>query len=144
MTQDEFLSSVKSNGALLAPGNSDRQIAITNSTLQNIRAATLPTFMIELYKSTGGIILGNGYIYGPTELKLTDKYPVPSIVDVNSEIASIACMRGKTVFGRNDLFWFAFDAFGTCFMLDNLTLRTMRQYQDPYRALTDCLIVGKL
>lgn len=144
MSQAEFLSSMKSNGALLAPGVSDREISITNSTLQNLRAATLPQFMIELYKSTGGIILGDGYIYGPTELKLTGKYPVPSIVDVNNEIASISIMRGKTVFGRNDLFWFAFDAFGTCYMLDNLTLRTMRQYTDPFRALIDCLIVGKL
>jgi hypothetical protein len=48
------------------------------------------------------------------------------------------------VFGRNDLFWFAFDAFGTCFMLDNTALRPLRKYDDPWRALTDCMIVGKM
>jgi hypothetical protein len=51
---------------------------------------------------------------------------------------------GKTVFGRNDLFWFAFDAMGNCFMLDNLTLSQLRKYDNPYRAMLDCLIVGKI
>lgn len=143
MTTDEFISLMKSNGAWLAPGVDDRQIALTNSTLQNLRAATLPMFMIDLYKKTGGLVLGNGYIFGPAELALAAQYPVPSITQINNEIATIASMRGKTVFGQNDLFWFAFDAFGTCYMLDNLTLQPMRQYTDPYRSLVDCLIAGK-
>ena len=59
-------------------------------------------------------------------------------------LSNIATIRGKTVFGRNDLFWFAFDAFGTCYMLDNLNLRVLKKYDDPYRAMLDCLIVGKI
>jgi hypothetical protein len=51
---------------------------------------------------------------------------------------------GKTVFGRNDLFWFAFDTMGTCYMLDNLTLSILRKYDDPHRAIIDCLVVGKI
>ena len=43
-----------------------------------------------------------------------------------------------------DLFWFAFDAFGNCFMLDNTNLNCLRQYDDAYRAMTDCLVAGKL
>ena len=51
---------------------------------------------------------------------------------------------GKTIFGMNDLFWFAFDTNGQCMMLDNLTLSTLRKYDDPYQAMLDCLIVGKI
>ncbi|MDL2295974.1 hypothetical protein LJC18_04175 [Lachnospiraceae bacterium OttesenSCG-928-E19] len=144
MTRDEFLSSIKSNGATFAPPSPDNLLSLTTSALQNLRAAMLPEFIIELYKITGGIVLGDGYIFGPAENKTMHKYPVPTIVQINTEIAHVESMRGKTVFGRNDLFWFAFDAFGTCYMLDNLTLRPVRKYDDPWRALTDCLIVGKL
>lgn len=144
MNIDEFLSSIKSNGAMLAPPVAERAITLASTSLQNIRAAMLPMFIIELYKHTSGIVLGDGYIFGPAEFNLTNKYPIPSIVQINREISGLPHMRGKTVFGRNDLFWFAFDAFGNCYMLDNLTLNPVRKYDDPYRAMTDCLIVGKL
>lgn len=135
---------MKSNGAIFAPGTDDRAITLVSQSLQQMRAATLPLFIIELYKSVGGIILGDAYIFGPAEIAMTRKFPVPNIVQINNEISGIESMRGKTVFGRNDLFWFAFDAFGTCFMLDNLTLKPLRKYDDPWRALADCLIVGKM
>ena len=144
MNLDEFLSSVKSNGALFAPPSNDKLISLASSGLQNIRAATLPIFMIDLYKKCGGIILGSAYIFGPDEINITHKFPVPSILEVNREISKIPEIHGKTVFGHNDLFWFGFDAFGTCFMLDNLTLKVMRKYEDPFRAMTDCLVVGKI
>jgi len=144
MTKDEFLSLLKSNGAIIAPATEERLVKIASGGLQQIRAAMLPQFIIDLYKDTGGIILGDAYIFGPDENKTTTKFPVPNIVQINSEISYLPHMRGKTVFGRNDLFWFAFDAFGTCFMLDNLTLNLLRKYDDPWRAMLDCLIVGKL
>ena len=144
MTRDEFLSSVKSNGAVLAPAAEEHMIVIASSALQSIRCAMLPEFMIDLYKTAGGLVLGDGYIFGPSELTVTRKFPVPSIVQINNEISGLAQMRGKTVFGRNDLFWFAFDVFGACFMLDNLTLSQIRKYEDPWRALSDCLIIGKM
>ncbi|MDR0726828.1 MAG: hypothetical protein LBF37_02070 [Rickettsiales bacterium] len=144
MTRDEFLSSIKSNGAAFAPAATDISITLAINGLQAIRAATLPLFIIDLYKVVGGIVLGDAYIFGPSENKITRKFPVPSILDVNNEISGLPQMRGKTVFGRNDLFWFAFDAFGVCYMLDNTTLKPLRKYDDPWRALTDCLIVGKM
>jgi hypothetical protein len=144
MTTNEFLSSIKQNGALFAPPSDDRMITLASNTMQNIRAAMIPMFMVELYKQTGGIILGDAYIFGPGELTMTNKFPVPTIMQINSEISGIQSMRGKTVFGRNDLFWFVFDAFGICYMLDSLTLKPIRKYDDPYRAMTDCLIVGKM
>lgn len=144
MTQNDFLSGIKSRGAILATPISQGQITLTTTTLQRMRMAMLPFFMTELYRATGGINLGNGYIFGPTDITFNNSYPVPSIIKINKELVSIPALRGKTVFGRNDLFWFAFDAFGVCYMLDNLNVRELRKYDDSYRAMSDCLLGGKL
>ena len=144
MTRDEFLSAIEKRGAQFAPAAGAREITLAGNALQAMRAAMLAPFIIELYSATGGINLGSGYIFGPTEWTENRRFPTPSIVDVNKEISNMPNMRGFTVFGRNDLFWFAFDAFGVCYMLDNLTLRRLRKYDDPYRAMTDCLIAGKI
>ena len=66
------------------------------------------------------------------------------LLKINDDISVLGKTVGKTIFGRNDLFWFAFDAFGTFYMLDNLNLTPLRRYDDPYRAMTDCLISGKI
>ena len=144
MTCNEFLSAIKSRGAHIMPPATPNQIALTNTALQQRRCAMLPAFMSELYQQTGGINLGNGYIFGPNEIPQGLRYPAPTILAINEDMANTPQVSGKTIFGRNDLFWFAFDAFGTCYMLDNLTLSPLRKYDDPYRALTDCLIAGKL
>ncbi len=144
MNCDEFISLMKSHGALFAPPAMESSIALANSALQNIRAAILPKFMTDLYSHTTAINLGNGYIFGPTQVARGTKHPIPSITEINSDLTGISSMRGKTVFGRNDLFWFAFDAFGNCFMLDNLNLNTLRKYDDAFRAMSDCLIAGKI
>lgn len=144
MNQNEFLSYMKTNGATLVAGVAENIITTISSNLQHLRAATLPPFMIDLYKIVGGIILGDAYIFGPEEINIVKKFPIPSIQQVNREVSELPQIRGKTIFGRNDLFWFAFDAFGECYMLDNLSLKPIRKYDDPWRALSDCLIVGKL
>ena len=143
MTLAEFLIDVKKHGALFWPRAIPRDITLANSELQTRRCARLPEFMLKMYSTTAGINLGNGYIFGPTELVKGNLYPVPGICEVNSQMAGNSALHGMTVFGRNDLFWFAFDAFGKCYMLDNLNLKKIRTYDDPYRALTDCLIAGK-
>lgn len=144
MTQQEFLTNLSERGAFLAPPASIGQVNLININLQNLRAATLPVFIVNLYKQCGGINLGSGYIFGPSEFVIGNKHPVPSIFEINRELTNIAALRGKTVFGRNDLFWFAFDSFGKCAMLDNLGLNTLRKYDDPYRAMFECLIGGKI
>ena len=143
MTRDEFLSAMKSRGAFIAPAATPQQITNTNSVLQHIRAAILPMFMIEFFATTSGISLDSGYIFGPNEFDNGPRTPVPNVIDINREFGTLPGTSGKTIFGRNDLFLFAFDTFGVCYMLDNLSLRVLRKYDDPYRAMTDCLIAGK-
>ncbi|MCM1294554.1 MAG: hypothetical protein NC311_03260 [Muribaculaceae bacterium] len=144
MTHNEFLSALKTRGVQTAPPITTAQISYTNTALQRLRAAMLPMYMIELYGAIGGARLGSGYIFGPNDITFDTTYPIPNIVKINEEISSMPAITGKTVFGRNDLFWFAFDAFGTCYMLDNLSLRHLRKYDDPYRAMLDCLNGGKI
>lgn len=140
---DEFLSLVKSRGATIWVPADARAITLTNSGLQMRRCAVLPRPMLDLYAVAGGANLGAGYIFGPAQIQRTGAYPVPSITEINTQLTGIEAARGKTVFGRNDLFWFAFDAFGAFYMLDNLTLAPLRKYDDPFRAMADCLIGGK-
>ena len=140
----EFLSFVKSKGATVFPLAHDVNLSILNTNLQNMRAAMLQPFIIDLYKTCSGITLGSACIFGVTEINRGIKYPLPDIEKINHDMMGNKNLFGKTVFGRNDLFWFAFDATGTCFMLDNLTLSVLRKYDDPYRAMIDCLVIGKI
>ena len=146
MNKLEFLSEIKSRGAILLPVASDRALELAQSALQQMRAAMLPMDLLDLYKhDAGGIILGDATIFGPMEQdRAKALYAVPSIVQINREINGIPGMRGRTVFGRNALFWFGFDAFGACYMLDILTLAPLRKYEDIYKAMMDCLAVGKI
>ena len=144
MNKDEFISLIKSRGATVFATGQLTDINIANTNLQNMRAAMLPKFMQDLYTTCFGITLGSACIFGPSEIERGTKYPLPSITKVNQDMVGNKNLFGKTVFGRNDLFWFAFDTFGNCFMLDNLTLSVLRRYDDPYRAMFDCLIVGKI
>lgn len=88
--------------------------------------------------------MGSGYIFGPNAIARDGTYPVPALITVNDEMSNIAAARGKTIFGRNDLFFFAFDAFGVFYMLENLTLKVLKKYDDGWHAISDCLIGGRL
>jgi len=144
MNKNEFLSLIKSRGATIYGTGDLTTIKTTNTNLQSMRSAMLPAFLQDFYTTSFGITLGSACIFGPMEIKRGNKYPLPSITKINHDMIGNKNLFGKTVFGRNDLFWFAFDSFGNCFMLDNLTLSVLRKYEDPYRAMLDCLIVGKI
>lgn len=147
MTKEEFLSWIKSSGAVMLPTSTNNEIAQTQNGLQQMKAAIIPITLTDFYKNTaGGILLGDAQIFGLSEIKRdkTGIYYIPSILQVNRDFSGFSHMRGKTIFGRNGLFWFAFDAFGTCFMLNNITLTPMRQYEDIFKAISDCLAVGKI
>lgn len=141
----EFLSFLKQTDAYMAHGADERSIQIANGGLQNISAAILPLFMLDFYKVCSATVLSGSYIFGPSEIKTIDlKHPIPSIFEINKEFSHVKHMRGKTIFARNDLFMFAFDSFGTVFMLDNVTLQPIREYKDSIQAMYDCIIIGKL
>lgn len=144
MTTIELLSLLKSRGATIFPASPETDLTVVNANLQNIRAAILPSFILDIYTNCSAMTLGSSCIFGPKEIKRGIKYPLPSIEKINHDMMGTKNLFGKTVFGRNDLFWFAFDTSGTCFMLDNLTLSVLRKYDDPHRAIIDCLIVGKI
>lgn len=143
MNANEFLSLLKTRGATIYPATSKRDIEMANNVLQSHRRAMIPAIFVDLYKHASAMNLGNSYIFSPVEIPRGVRFPIPSIVDININLPNIPAIHGKTIFGRNDLFWFAFDVFGTCYMLDNLNLRVLRKYDDPYRAILDCLIAGK-
>ena len=144
MTTTDFISLMQSKGAITMPPSTSNTINVANTYLKETGLTMLPGFLIDLYYSCSGITLGSACIFGPTENDRGIKYPLPSIVNINQEIKTVNKLSGLIVFGRNDLFWFATDALGNCVMLDNLTLSVLRRYDDPYRAMTDCLIVGKI
>ena len=134
---------MKSRGAVLYPAAAQRDTEIANNALQARRCAMFPTLILDLYKHVSAISLDCGYIFGPIEIARKSQFPIPSIVDINVELSGIPALHGKTIFGRNDLFFFAFDAFGVFVILDKLNLRILKKYDDPYRAMSDCLLGGK-
>lgn len=144
MNTAEFLALMKSRGAKIVPAKNINSITLLNTKLQQARVSMLPKFLLDLYQETSGITMSSACIFGPEEIERGTKFPVPSILDINKELVGNKNLFGKIVFGRNDLFWFATDALGTCYMLDNLTLNVLRKYDDCYRAMTDCLIIGKI
>jgi hypothetical protein len=144
MNCSEFLSAIQARGAKIYSPAHANQIMLLNGALQQRRYAMLPPPLIELYDQVGAINLDTGYIFGPNEILRETTYPIPSILKINDDIAPLGKTMGKTIFGRNDLFWFAFDAFGAFYMLNNISLAPLRKYDDPYRAMLDCLISGKI
>ena len=144
MTISEFLSMLQSRGAKLAASATTQKISLTNAALRQNRLAMLPKALTDIYETTGAINLDTGYIFGPNSIERMGTFPIPDIVSINNDIAAYNKTNGITIFGRNDLFWFAYDAFGTFYMLDNLSLKPLRKYNDIYRAITDCLMAGKI
>ena len=86
MNTDEFISLMKSRGATVFPVSDTNAITIANAGLQEMRAAMLPAFLIDVYRHCFGISLGSALIFGPKEIDRGIKYPLPSIASVNREI----------------------------------------------------------
>lgn len=147
MNTNDFISLLQTNCAILLPVSSARTLELTQNNLQNMRIAMIPMDLLEIYKNVaGGIILGDANIFGPDKYdRVPADYELPDMVSVNRELSGNKSLSGKTIFGRNQMFWFAFDAFGRFYMLDVLTMRPLRDYgTDAVRAITDCLMFGKI
>ncbi|MCL2017767.1 MAG: hypothetical protein FWG80_03290 [Alphaproteobacteria bacterium] len=147
MTREEFFLELKSRKVTLLSTASDRAIELSQNALQQMRAAMMPLSLIEIYRNiSGGLISGDANIFGPEEVfRPARGYEIPGLIQINREILGMPGLQARTVFGRNQMFWFAFDAFGNFYMLDILNLNPLRKYEsDPYRAILDCLAVGKI
>jgi hypothetical protein len=59
MNKEEFISLIKSRGAMVFPASSDQEILFANTDLQNMRAAMLANFIQDLYKSCSAITMGS-------------------------------------------------------------------------------------
>ncbi|MCL2369575.1 MAG: hypothetical protein FWC83_02770 [Alphaproteobacteria bacterium] len=147
MTREEFFAELKKREATLLPPASDRAIELAKNALQNMRCANIPPVMSDIYKNmSGGIISGDSHIFPIEEIdRISRKYKIPSIVQVNRDLSVMPGMMGRTIFGRNCMFLFAFDTFGNFYMLNILNMNILREYHfDGYRAILDCLAVGKI
>lgn len=142
MTAQEFITNMTARGAVFYP-RATQNTELVNMGLRARGHAMLAREIAELYGIVGGANLGSGYIFGPAEVARGTEYPVPDLVRVNNDLGNIPATAGRTIFARNDLFWFAFDAFGTFYMLDNLTLRPLKKYDDGWRAMSDALMGGR-
>ena len=142
----KFIERMNQIGATPLPRCSDRAVDLAQSALQQMRAAMMPQALTHMYKNiSGGYLLGDAVIFGLEEIYRAEaSYSLPGLLDINREISGYANMRGRTLLGRNSLFWLYFDAFGKYYMADNVNMNVLREYVDMSRAIEDCLIVGKL
>jgi hypothetical protein len=147
MDREQFFQELKNRGATLLPIASDRALELSQNSLQNMRAARIPPILSDIYKNiAGGIILDDSTVFPIEEIDRTKRnYKIPNVITVNRDLSTIPGITGKTVFARNQMFMFMFDAFGNFYMTDILGLNILREYQlDGYRAILDCLAVGKI
>ncbi|MDR3208590.1 MAG: hypothetical protein LBT45_01955 [Rickettsiales bacterium] len=142
---DEKIKYLSESGALFLPGGSRRALELANAALQNMRAAVLPGVLSDFYLAHGGAVLGDACIF---PLEDTDRpnrnYVIPGVVKINRDLSHIAALRGKTAWGRNQLYLFSCDIGRILYMHDVLTLQILRKYNDFGAALADCLLVGKI
>ena len=147
MTKDEFKSAMKTINAQFGAVPSMRSIELAQNALQQMRAAMLPSALIEFYNEFGGGgWCQDSVIFSVDEIDRVGKnYIIPDIVKINRLFADKPGMRGRMIWGRNGLFLFGADAYGTMYMLDQLSLQPLRKYEGaPWRAMNDCLVIGKI
>jgi hypothetical protein len=144
MTNERIKHLVESGAVFLPPSNA-REVGLANAALQRVGAAILPGFLTDFYYSRGGAILGDACVFPVGDTDRPDRgYVMPGIDKINRDLAGFATLRGKTVWGRNQLYWFSADVSGNLYMHDVLTLRMLRKYDNFGAAVSDCLLVGKL
>jgi hypothetical protein len=142
---DEKIRHLHESGAVFFPGSGARAVELANAALQQMKASVLPRSLAELYAACNGALLGDACVFPIEDADRPGRnYIVPGIVKINRDLAGLPLLRGRTVWGRNQIYWFSADVAGTLRMHDMLTLSVLRTYDDLGAAFTDCLLVGKL
>jgi len=142
---NEKIAYLEDSGAKFLPPSNMRALELANAAFQQMKAAILPKALGDFYLAYGGAILGDACVF-PVEdtMRPGRNYELPGIVKINRDMTRFQVLRGKTVWGRNQIYIFSADVAGNLYMHDVLTLQVLRKYEDFYAALTDCLLVGKI
>jgi len=142
---DEKINYLKESGAVFLTPAPFRALELANAAFQRMRASVLPKSAADFYLGYGGAILGDACVF-PVEdtFRSGRNCIIPGIVKVNRGLSTVPQLRGKTVWGRNQIYIFSCDVMGSVYMHDALTLAVLRKYGDFGAALADCLLVGKV
>jgi hypothetical protein len=142
---NEKIDYLKSAGALFFPRSHARAVELANAAFQQMKASILPESLTDFYYLHSGAVLGDACVFPIEDADRPDgNYVMPSIVKINRDLAGFSTLRGKTIWGRNQLYWFSADVAGILYMHDVLTLMVLRKYNDVAAAIADCLLVGKI
>ena len=141
----EKINYLKESGAVFLPPAGFRALELANAAFQHMRASVLPKSLADFYLEYDGAFLGDGIVF-PLEDKERPQrnYAVSGIVGINRALSTFGPLRGKTVWGRNQIYMFSADVIGGIYMHDALTFQVLRKYGDFGAALADCLLVGKI
>ncbi|MDR1826195.1 MAG: hypothetical protein LBQ49_00715 [Rickettsiales bacterium] len=141
----EKLNYLKESGAVFFPPATSRALELANAAFQQMRASVLPKFFADFYLQYGGALLGDACVFPIEDKERPDRsYTIPGIVKINRDLAAFRTLRGKTVWGRNQMYVFSCDVLDNLYMHDVMTLQVLRKYGDLASALTDCMLVGKI
>ena len=141
----EKINYLKESGAAFLPPASFRALELANAAFQHMRASVLPKSAADFYLEHDGAFLGDAIVFPLEDKERPDRsYAIPGMIKVNRSLSSFAPLRGKTVWGRNQIYMFSADVIGGVYMHDALTLQVLRKYGDFGAALADCLLVGKI
>jgi len=142
---EEKIEYLKRAGAVFFPPGAARALNLANAAFQQMKASVLPTAMGTFYASYGGAVLGDACVFPIEDMDRPNRnYVMPGIVKVNRDMIDFKALRRKTIWGRNQFYWFSADFVGAICMHDVLTLTVLRKYGDIGSALADCLLAGRV
>ena len=142
---EEKINHLKKSGAIFLPASNDRALELANASFQQMKASVMPSFVSDFYLKYGGVILGDAYVFPIEDADRSQRnYTIPGIVKINRDLAHLNLLRGKTIWGQNQFYFFSCDILGGLYIHDVLTLQILRKYTDFGAALSDCLLVGKI
>ena len=142
---EEKIEYLKKAGAVFFPSAGARALNLANAAFQQMKASVLPTAMGAFYAAYGGAVLGDACVFPIEDTDRPNRnYVMPGIVKVNRDMIDFPALRGKTIWGRNQFYWFSADVAGAICMHDVLTLTVLRKYGDLGAAIADCLLAGRV
>jgi hypothetical protein len=141
MTMNELIAFATKQKAVVDAPLSDSALLQTQGALQAMRKMVLSAPVIEIYKSVGGILLGDSELL-PINKMARLGYTPKTLIEFNQDLENVSLLGGRTVFARNAFFWLVSDIDGSIAMIEIYTQKTVKKYDDAARAVVDCLTLG--